>query len=696
MKKWLRKVHLLALPILISLVSANDAKAQCVTINGLPDTVDVCKNSSVQLNATVSATAGGPLTTLDTFWTPAAGLSNANIINPVATVATTSQSYVLNVTALTPTNYVTNGNFSSGNTGFSTAYTLGTSGTWGSLSNEGTYAVLTNPTLGHTNFANFPDHTGNAGGQMMVVNGSATPNTSVWCQTITVIPNSQYDFSAWGASCVGSNPAILQFSIDGVLLGTPLALPLTTAQWVQFHAIWNSGPSTSITICIVNQTTAPSGNDFAVDDIEFRQICTAKDSVYVRVANMQPAINHVYRFGCEADTVHFTAVNNGDAPTQYNWSFGDGTYSVAANPTHVYAVQGQYTVKLVTGLRNCNDSTTLAIDTRHPISASLTADKDSVCLGEAITFDNSGDQTTTTATYYYDFGDGTTGTTINPSHTYAAVGTYNVIHVVSDQVPCTDTARMTINVVAAPTASFDISETEICQGQKVDFTAYATNDYDTLMWDYGDGTTILNEFENRHAYDTSGIFTITLTVGYPQCPTIKLTKNITVNPFPRVNLGPDSSICPNGSPIALANLAGSNGMASEWSTGETSPSILATKADTYWLKNTTAQGCSAADSINIVNACYLDIPNAFSPNGDGLNDYFFPRQLLGSRLTFFNMQIFDRWGQVIYQTLRLDGRGWDGKFNGKLQPQGVYIYKIEAQIEGRGAERYTGNVTLLN
>ena len=696
MKHWLQKIYLLVFAALIGVVSTTTVQAQCVTINGLPDTIDVCKNATVPLSATVSSPAGGPITTLDTFWTPTAGLSNPNIINPTATMTTTSQSYVLNVTALTPTNYVNNGNFSSGNTGFSTAYTLGAGGSWGLLSNEGTYGVFTNPTAGHTNFASFPDHTGNAGGQMLVVNGSATPNTSVWCQTITVIPNSQYDFSAWGVSCVGSNPAILQFSINGTLLGTPLALPLVTGQWVQFHAIWNSGANTSITICIVDQATAPSGNDFAVDDIEFRQICTAKDSVYVRVANMLPAITHVDRFGCEADTIHFTAVNNGDIPTQYNWSFGDGNYSTAANPTHVYAAQGQYIVKLVTGLRSCNDSATVTIDTRHPISASLTSDKDSVCLGETVTFDNSGDQTTTTASYYYDFGDGNTGTTINPTHTYAAVGTYNVVHVVTDQVPCTDTARKTIVVVAAPTASFTISETEICQGLKVDFTANASNDFDTLLWDYGDGTTILNEFENRHAYDTNGVFTVTLTVGYPQCPTIKLTKSITVNPFPKVNLGPDSSICPNGTPIPLVNRAGNNGMTSEWNTGETTPSIVATKPDTYWLKNTTTAGCSAADSINIVNACYLDIPNAFSPNGDGMNDYFFPRQLLGSRLTWFSMHIYDRWGQIIYQTNKTDGRGWDGNFNGKRQPQGVYIYLIEGQIEGRGIEKYKGNVTLLD
>jgi len=675
------------------LLEHKQADAQCVTISGLPDTIDVCKNTTVPLSATVSAT--GLLVTLDTFWTPAAGLNNPDIINPIATVGTTSQTYTLNVTALTPMNYVVNGDFSSGNTGFSTAYALGTGGSFGLLSNEGTYAVSTNPSLVHTNFASFPDHTGNAGGQMLIVNGSSTPNTSVWCQTITVLPNTQYDFSAWGASCVAGSPAILQFSIDNVLLGTPLALPTTTGQWVRFHALWNSGTNTSITICVVDQQTAPSGNDFAIDDIEFRQICTAKDSVHLRVTNLRPSITHVPRLGCEVDSVDFTGIDNGDIADEYIWDFGDGAFSQLQNPTHGYLAQGQYTVKLLTKKRGCADSASIVVDTRHPISASLTSDKDSVCLGESVTFDNSGDQTTSTATYYYDFGDGTTGTSINPTHTYTAIGVYEVVHVVGDQVPCTDTARKTIVVVAAPSASFTISDTSFCQGLGIDFQAMASRDYDTLLWNYGDGTTLFDEAITRHAYESSGTFTVQLTVGYPQCPTINLTREVVVHPFPKVNIGPDSSICPNGTPIPLFNRINNPGISNLWSNGETSASIWASQPGTYWLRNTTDKGCFAEDSVNIINACYLDIPNAFSPNNDGQNDYFFPRQLLSSRLTYFKMQIYNRWGQVIFETRSLDGRGWDGNFNGKKQPQGVYIYLIDAQIEGRGLDHFKGNVTLL-
>ena len=102
-------------------------QAQCVNIIGLPDTIIACKNSKVQFNPSV--TSAGLLATSDTTWSPSTGLSNANIINPVATMGTASQLYTLTIQALTPNNFVVNGDFSSGNTGFTSAYGPGTGGT---------------------------------------------------------------------------------------------------------------------------------------------------------------------------------------------------------------------------------------------------------------------------------------------------------------------------------------------------------------------------------------------------------------------------------------------------------------------------------------------------------------------------------------------------------------------------------------
>lgn len=675
-------------------LSISAAKAQqCVLINNLPDTIKVCKNTTVNLNPTVTAT--GLLQTIDTTWTPAAGLSNPNIINPVVTVGTTDANYVLTVQALTPTNFVNNGNFNDGNTGFTTAYTLGTGGTWGLVSNEGTYAVTTNPNIVHSNFASFTDHTGNPGGQMLVVNGSSTANTNVWCQTITVVPNSFYDFSAWGASCVNSNPAILQFAINGTLLGTPLALPTTTGVWTQFHAIWFSGANTSITICINDQSTAASGNDFAIDDIEFRQICEAKDSVYIRVTNLQPGIHQQVRFGCAQDTADFTFINNGgEVPDQFIWDFGDGTGSTQQNPQHIYTTQGAYTVKLTIKKDGCEESTTALIDTRHSINASMTQSADTVCIGEDVTF-NSTSTGTFALTYFWDFGDGQTANVATVSHTYATPGTYYVTHVVHDIIPCADTVRDTVVVLPQPIGTLTASDTLLCAGEQTHLVAMASGESTHQEWDFGDGVFAVDTLQVRHAYEDGGDFVVKFKADYAICPSIELSQTIHVSELPKVNLGPDTTICLNGEPVVLETSVVSPNTTFQWNTGATTSSILVRHHGLYWLSAVNDAGCKAADSVEVFKDCYVDVPNAFTPNGDGNNDYFFPRQFLTRSVQTFKMQVFNRWGQLVFETTKPDGRGWDGRFNDKDQPSGVYIYLIDVSFSNKRAEHYEGNITLL-
>jgi gliding motility-associated-like protein len=109
----------------------------------------------------------------------------------------------------------------------------------------------------------------------------------------------------------------------------------------------------------------------------------------------------------------------------------------------------------------------------------------------------------------------------------------------------------------------------------------------------------------------------------------------------------------------------------------------------------TIDQCSTTDEIIVVKDCIIDVPNSFTPNGDGVNDYFFPRQLLSNGVASFTMGIYNRWGQKIFETRKSNGRGWDGRFNDKPQPMGVYVYDIRVIMKNGRAEAYTGNVTLL-
>lgn len=628
---------------------------------------------------------------LDTTWTPAAGLSDPNIINPTATVTTIGVNYVLTVQSITPTNLINNGDFSLGNVGFSSAYIYGTGGAWGLLSNEGQYAIATNPQSTHINFASFGDHTTGTG-NMMVLNGSGSSNTAIWCQTIPVIPNTWYDFSAWGATCVASNPAILQFSINNVLVGTPLALPLTTGVWTQFHVTWFSGANTSIDICINDQQTALSGNDFALDDITFKEICTVSDSVYIDVVNLTPSIQTNYMLGCVNDSIQFTADNGtGTVPTQYNWSFGDGNFSSVQNPLHIYASQGVYTVKLVTSRNGCSDSATVTVNTLHPLEAKFKV-VDTACVGALVT---AVDESTVTGAgvYNWNWGDGTTSGN-PPVHTYSQPGLYTITLSITDVLGCQDSFTAQIYVLNAPYADFTLSSDKLCVGDPL-FIADTTNAYtEHFSYDFGDGKILLDVHNPIYTYLNNGNYTITLTATNSKCPDYIVQKSLQINSYPTVNLGPDTTICPGltGS-VLLYNLNNLNAIA-EWSTGDNASSISVTQPGHYWIK-VDNDGCSTTDSIWIKRDCYLNIPNSFSPDGNGLNDYFLPRELLGSGLKKFKMSVYNRWGELIFNTTSIEGRGWDGKYNGKPQPMGVYAYIIEVEFINNQRKTFSGNVTLI-
>jgi hypothetical protein len=171
----------------------------------------------------------------------------------------------LETSALGSLNLVVNGNFEAGNTGFETGYLYSPTNTWP----EGTYTVDSNPYNTHSLFASYGDHT-TGYGNMMVVNGAPVSNVTVWEQTVSVSPNTDYEFSLWLSKCtpVLYNRAQLEYFINGTSIGTNYA-PETTGEWVEFSQLWQSGLSTTATIRIVDRETAYYGNDFAIDDISF-------------------------------------------------------------------------------------------------------------------------------------------------------------------------------------------------------------------------------------------------------------------------------------------------------------------------------------------------------------------------------------------------------------------------------------------
>ncbi len=175
-----------------------------------------------------------------------------------------------------PVQLVTNGNFSSGNTGFSTSLNLG-SGFFCPLCPEGTYAIGANAIFFHSDFLG-TDHTNPPTGSFFIANGAGGLATSeVWCQTITVQPQTDYTFTFWGRDVTNnSNPhplALLHASFNGEWIGDSL---ICSGGWQSHTVQWNSQSLTSVEICIVNTQSQGGGNDFGLD--EFLRFCREIDA----------------------------------------------------------------------------------------------------------------------------------------------------------------------------------------------------------------------------------------------------------------------------------------------------------------------------------------------------------------------------------------------------------------------------------
>lgn len=411
---------------------------------------------------------------------------------------------------------------------------------------------------------------------------------------------------------------------------------------------------------------------------------------------------YTVKYGCQGvDSVVFNNTTPTPGAINYKWTFGDGNFSTDKHPTHPYFVQGVYAVQVIADNGTCRDSIAKNISTLHPLNAYFKVDYTNGCINQVLNFVDSSTTTTQNGIqpqYFWDFGDGNTATGATAIHAYGATGTYTVRLVVQDFVPCTDTFYRTITINTPPVADFVSSVGTICEGQGSLFTADFHGDIPkNYEWMFSDGTLIRDLNPITHAFDSSGIYAIKLVTHYEFCPDTNYTLNVTVNPFPGINLGRDTMLCPGASAVTLRNYADFGnypGATYLWSNGASTPTIQVSNIGTY-SATINYNGCTATDSMTIFKDCYLDIPNSFTPNGDGLNDYFLPRQLLSHGVTAFKMSIYNRWGQVIFETTALNGRGWDGKFNNAVQPQGVYIYVIDVAYTDGRTEHYTNNVTLL-
>ncbi len=485
---------------------------------------------------------------------------------------------------------------------------------------------------------------------------------------------------------------------------TPNAPPDLTYKWYDNSTGIALASTDTFTVCPTISTTYLLRANFSSQC----DVLSASDTVKITVNSIPSVADFVYniRYGCKQDTVSFQNQSKYSTPPltgeRFLWDFGDGSTDTSRSPKHTYKSIGDYTVTLTTkGDGVCEDKITKHLLIEHTLHAGFTVDKDSFCSSGVVAFTDTSTVThlyTIAPTYRWIYGDSQSDTgIINPSHTFQNPGLYHVMQIVGNGIPCYDTAYKIIVVDSIPFAQFTMSDTELCVGSILTLSAtYLQNGFKQLTWSFGDGTYKLGDNPTEHVYEHAGYFTVKFSAAYNVCPDTTVSQQVLVKPFPIVYLGPDTTICTGSEMFKLQDTQSHVGknIYRQWNTGDTTIGIWVRHPGLYSLR-VKMDGCTASDTINVEKGCYINIPNAFTPNGDGENDNFIPLELLSRNIVSYRLRIFSRWGQMIYDGLESDHKGWDGNFNGVPQPMGAYVYVLNVKFKNDVKEYYQGNVTLI-
>ena len=232
----------------------------------------------------------------------------------------------------------------------------------------------------------------------------------------------------------------------------------------------------------------------------------------------------------------------------------------------------------------------------------------------------------------------------------------------------------------------EVNEIPICQGA-VAFLQ-AMNSANTYVWSTGDTTQTLMVTQ-------PGTYEVTADFG---CSKIIQTFLVKLVDPPTIDLKISNSNdpCVDGNVILTAV----SPSASEfiWSSGETTSSITAKPGETYIVIVNNACGGAISYSIQIPfpNCCNVFVPNAFSPNGDGFNDIFYPF-FSGCDITDYRFTVFSRWGEKVFDSENI-GEGWDGYFKGKIMTAGVFVWQLTYHLntaDGLSPELRAGDVMVM-
>ena len=300
-----------------------------------------------------------------------------------------------------------------------------------------------------------------------------------------------------------------------------------------------------------------------------------------------------------------------------------------------------------------------------------------LCEGETFTIDATTPNATT-----YEWQDGST----NPIYNVTESGQYTV----SVTNPCnTLVDNILVNFVTLQVVDVDLgTDTTLCPGELYPLDATWNGAIEYTWQDGFDGAI--------YTVSEAGVYEVEIlgACGEMGSAMVEVTYDETEL---SLDLGIDTLLCEEDGAFVL-DASHVNALDYEWSNGSFSPSIQVNESGNYAV--TISHNCKVlTDSIDIeftnCTICEVYVPNAFSPNFDGYNDYF--RPFSNCSLQNYSMKIFNRWGALVFESDDVES-GWDGTFHNQDIAEGVYIYLLEFEVNQMSevlSKQLTGDVTVV-
>ena len=361
------------------------------------------------------------------------------------------------------------------------------------------------------------------------------------------------------------------------------------------------------------------------------------------------------------------AILDATAPgASYLWNDGSTGPTLNATTTGIYSV--------AVTINNCTGYDTVQIDVFPPPIVNLGADLD-LCDGQTRLLDAT--SLDPNATYLWQ--DGTT----TPTYLVTGTGTYTVT-VTTTACP-SETGSVTMTYHPHPVVDLG-ADTAICPGEMIVLDAFQPGA--TYTWQD-------NSTAATYLVTTAGGYYVTVSNGYCTGNDFIHVSHIAL---PYVDLGNDSTICPGDQITLNAWYPGFPGPVYLWQDSSSSMSYNVTLPGVYHI--TVSNECGTdRDTIEFIQppncVCNIYVPNAFSPNGDGLNEDFKPT----SECIFmdYNFQIFNRWGALVFES-NDPNTGWDGRYRDKIAQSDAYVWLLTYRADKNGkifSEKVSGTVIVI-